>query len=191
MNKFPLRLLQELRTDHAGETGAVMIYRGILAVSKNDKIRSFATHHLDTEQRHLALIEEIISPQWHSWLLPFWRISGWLIGALPAIFGPTAVFATIQAVETFVDKHYLSQIEMIDALIGHEESACDSPSISEDEKVSLRNLRALLAECRADEINHRDDAQARWSGNPNTALRAWIYLVGSGSHQAVKVCRHL
>ena len=35
---------------------------------------------------------------------------GWLTGALPALFGRKAIFATIEAVETFVDHHYAQQI---------------------------------------------------------------------------------
>ena len=45
----------ELRSDHAGETGAVAIYRGILAITRNPELRTFAEHHLATEQ-DLSLI---------------------------------------------------------------------------------------------------------------------------------------
>jgi demethoxyubiquinone hydroxylase (CLK1/Coq7/Cat5 family) len=103
---FPRRLRRELRTDHAGETGAVMIYHGILAVSRDPALRAFASHHLATEQRHLADIEKVVPKRWRSRLLPLWRLSGWLTGALPAFVGARATYATIQAVETFVDRHY-------------------------------------------------------------------------------------
>ena len=43
---LPLELAREMRSNHAGETGAVWIYRGILAVSSNAKVRTFALHHL-------------------------------------------------------------------------------------------------------------------------------------------------
>ncbi len=51
--QLPAWLLGELRSDQAGETGAVAIYRGILWVSKDASIRRFAEHHLLTEQDHL------------------------------------------------------------------------------------------------------------------------------------------
>jgi len=35
--KIPALLLAELETDHAGEAGAVMIYRGVLSVSRNQE----------------------------------------------------------------------------------------------------------------------------------------------------------
>jgi demethoxyubiquinone hydroxylase (CLK1/Coq7/Cat5 family) len=185
--RLPLELLRELRTDHAGETGAVMIYRGVLAVSRDAALRAFAQHHLETEQRHLDLIEQVISPRWHSRLLPVWRISGWLTGALPACFGPRAVYATIQAVETFVDKHYAQQTTLIDALLG--------PSASEDMNPELRTellaLRATLEQCRLDEVAHRDDAAGRWDGRSGIILRAWRGVVAWGSESAVGVCRHV
>jgi hypothetical protein len=85
---WPAALKRELRTDHAGEAGAVMIYRGVLAVARDDTLRAFAQHHLETESRHLALIEEVVPPSGRSRLLPLWRVAGWLTGALPACFGP-------------------------------------------------------------------------------------------------------
>ena len=106
----PRWLQQELRSDHAGEVGAVMIYRGVLASSRDSSVRQFAEAHLCTEQKHLKLMEDIVPAASRTRLLPVWRLMGWLTGALPALFGSRAVFATIEAVETFVDHHYEQQI---------------------------------------------------------------------------------
>ena len=95
---LPATLVADLRTDHAGETGAVMIYRGILATTRYGAVRHFAREHLATEAGHLAAIEPLLSRRQRSRLLPLWRIAGWLTGALPALFGPRAVYATIEAV---------------------------------------------------------------------------------------------
>lgn len=177
---LPLPLLRELRTDHAGETGAVMIYRGVLAVARDPALRAFAQHHLDTESRHLALIEDVVPRAWRSRLLPLWRVSGWLTGALPACLGPRAVYATIESVETFVDRHYAEQIEQIDAL---QRDDLGTPE--------LAALRDLLDACRRDEVAHRDDAAARWQGPARGPLALWQGLVARGSAAAVRVCRHL
>lgn len=177
---LPAALLADLRTDHAGETGAVMIYRGILAVSRNAEVRRFAQEHWATESRHLAEIEPLMAPRHCSRLLPLWRIAGWLTGALPALAGPRAVYATIEAVETFVDHHYAEQIESIDRLDpGHAQPP-------------LQALRALLQSCREDEVAHRDEAAslaARSALPASVVLRAWTWLVGAGSRGAVKLCR--
>jgi ubiquinone biosynthesis monooxygenase Coq7 len=46
---YPEWLIAELRSDQAGETGAVAIYDGILAVTRNSDLRAFAEHHRATE----------------------------------------------------------------------------------------------------------------------------------------------
>ncbi len=159
---IPVELIHALRSDHAGETGAIAIYRGILAVSRDPEVRAFATEHLVTETRHLELIEQVIAPELHSRLLPLWRLAGFVTGALPALFGAKAVFRTIEAVETFVDAHYASQIEYL-----------------RDNFPDVR-LQQLLQSCREDEIAHRDDASARL-GEAGPVGRAWSALVGAGS----------
>jgi ubiquinone biosynthesis monooxygenase Coq7 len=172
--------MADLRTDHAGETGAVMIYRGILATTRDAAVRSFARGHLATEAAHLAAIEQLLAPRHRSRLLALWRAAGWLTGALPACFGPRAVYATIEAVETFVDQHYTEQIDAIDRL---------DPARAQ---ASLQALRAQLHLFRADEIDHSDDAAARFDRQAAPAspvLRLWIWAVGAGSRGAVKICR--
>ena len=177
---LPARLVADLRTDHAGETGAVMIYRGILAITGDAAVSRFAQGHRTTEAAHLAAIEQLLAPWHRSRLLPLWRAAGWLTGAMPACVGPRAVYATIEAVETFVDHHYTEQIESIDRLDpGHADAA-------------LQALRAHLHSFRADEIDHRDDAAARFdrhAGPPSPLLRLWIWAVGAGSRGAVKISR--
>jgi len=171
---LPAWLVAELRSDHAGETGAVMIYRGILAVSRDAAVRDFAARHAATEQGHLDLLEGVLPPPRRSRLLPLWRVAGWLTGALPALFGPRAVFATIDAVETFVDHHYQQQIDRLDA------------------EQRLPDLRALLRRCQEEEVHHRDEARGLGAGRaPGAALRAWAWMVGSGSAAAVAAARRV
>ena len=38
---YPRSLIHALRSDHAGETGAVAIYHGILAVSRDRAVREY------------------------------------------------------------------------------------------------------------------------------------------------------
>lgn len=189
---LPRELVRELRTDHAGETGAVMIYRGVLAVSRDASLRDFAQHHLQTEQRHLELIEAVMPRRQRSWLLPLWRVSGWLTGALPACAGPKAVYATIQAVETFVDRHYADQVRRIDALLLLSEEPVDAPNRPSEAMVhELQSLRAVLEQCRLDEVSHRDDAAQRWDGRASALLGLWQRAVGQGSAWAVSICRRI
>lgn len=168
-------LRAELRSDHAGETGAVLIYRGILAVSRDDAVRAFAERHLATEQSHLAKVEAWLPAAERSRLLPAWRIAGWLTGAIPAVFGARAVYGTIEAVETFVDHHYAQQLDLIDSLP-------PDPVRAE--------LREVLRSCQEDERDHRDEAAALARGvRRPLVLRLWCAIVGSGSAAAVVLAR--
>lgn len=169
---LPLWLIRELRSDQAGEAGAVQIYRGILAVSRDPGVREFAARHLDTESGHLVEIESILPARCHSRLLPLWKTAGWVTGALPAIFGPAAVYTTIDAVETFVDHHYSEQIDAL----------ADLPE--------LASIRSILERCRADELEHRDEAREAGSGHGRLA-RLWAWLVGTGSAVAVVFARRI
>ncbi len=170
---IPADLVGELRSDHAGETGAVWIYRGVLALARDAGVREFARRHRATEQRHLDLVAELLPPAQRSRLLVPWRVAGFLTGALPAMFGPRAVYATIAAVETFVDRHYQQQIDRL------------------AERPTHAALRALLLEWQADECEHRDEAQSLQATPPGRWLRAWCAVVGHGSATAVRIARRL
>jgi 3-demethoxyubiquinol 3-hydroxylase len=174
----PPALVGDLRSDHAGETGAVWIYRGVLALSRDAGVRSFARRHLATEEEHLRLISPLLRWPQRSRLLLFWRMAGFATGALPALAGPRAVYATVAAVETFVDEHYQQQLDHIAAL----------PAAERD---SAEPLRALLPRCQADECHHRDEADALRGSPPGWLLRRWCALVGSGSAVAVALARKL
>ena len=94
-----------LRSDHAGEVGAVYIYRGILKIAKDPDLVNFSKRHLITEESHLQKIEEVLPKKDRSKLVWLWKVAGFLLGFLPTLFGPKIVFATIEAVEAFVEDH--------------------------------------------------------------------------------------
>lgn len=169
----PTWLVRDLRSDHAGETGAVWIYRAILAVSRDTEIRAFATRHLDTEQRHLVQMEAWVPVHQRSRLLPVWRIAGFMTGAIPALLGREWVFHTIEAVETFVDRHYAEQIERLDGM------------------PAFTDLRDLMEACRLDECEHRDEAGRSATSRGGPLLRAWAAIVGTGSAVAVEIVRRV
>ena len=171
---LPAEVFADLRTDHAGEVGAVFIYQGVLQFARDPMLRAFAEHHLVTEQKHLRLIAGWLPKSEYSRLLPLWKLAGFLTGALPALFGSKAVYATIEAVETFVNQHYEDQIRALES------------------KPELSDLRQTLLDCQADEVAHRDEAAAALgSTRPNLVLRAWCTMVGIGSKAAVSLIRHI
>ena len=171
-----IHLQRELRSDHAGELGAVFIYRGMLQIAKlkNDKaLMAFAEAHGETEAKHLAAIETWLPASQRSMLLVPWRIAGWLTGALPALFGSHAAYATVASVETFVDQHYQQQIDYLQQFAG--------PA----------GLLPLLERCQADEKDHRDEAAQLLIRPPSWILCLWCAIVGRGSAAAVVVARRI
>ena len=70
----PQWLVADLRSDHAGETGAIWIYQGILSTTNEDAVKEFAQHHLATELRHLEEIEKLLDKKDRSVLIPLWKI---------------------------------------------------------------------------------------------------------------------
>lgn len=163
---YPRWLEPEIRSDHAGEAGAVAIYRGILAVTRDASLRAFATRHLETEARHLELMEQLLPRPRRSRLLPVWRAAGFATGALAALFGPRAVYVTIHAVESFVDSHYAAQIAAL----------APYPR--------WHALRDTLVRC-------RDEARRAAGHGHGPAARLWAAVVELGSSAGVAVARRV
>ena len=158
--------LAELRTDHAGELGAVWIYKGILFVTKDEELRKFAKEHLATESQHFRFFQEGLPKAYQSLLSPLWKIAGWMLGAVPAFFGRNAVYATIDAVETFVVQHYEEQLNIMPT-----------------------GLRVVLERFMHEEGDHRDEAAVK--SQSKNQLRWWRKIVSGGSALAVRASRHL
>jgi ubiquinone biosynthesis monooxygenase Coq7 len=138
------RLAEILRVDHAGELGAVWIYRGQRAVfaaapdragvaGQLQEMEAHEAAHLDAFDRLLS--ERRVRP---TLMAPVWRIAGFALGAATALMGEKAAHACTEAVETVIERHYAGQIEELE---GRE------PALAED-----------LARFRDDELAHRDKA---------------------------------
>jgi ubiquinone biosynthesis monooxygenase Coq7 len=166
-------LARELRSDHAGELGAVEIYRGILAISRRDDVRRFAAQHMRAEIAHRDFFEEWLPERIKSRVPHLWRLAGWILGALAALLGAAAVYRTVEAVETFVEEHYRGQIAMMDGI----------PELSA--------LSARLESFCQEETAHRRDAETSLPGGPGWLARIWTRLIGGGSAFGVAVARRL
>ncbi|MFK7865612.1 MAG: demethoxyubiquinone hydroxylase family protein [Pseudohongiellaceae bacterium] len=171
IDRLPNWLVCDLRSDHAGEVGAVCIYQGILAVSRSSELRDFAQAHLVTEQKHLCALEEMLPPHARSRFILFWRLAGFLTGAIPALFGKKATYATIAAVETFVDQHYQEQIDLL------------------QQQALYPELAKLLESFRLDEVAHQREAAEGVKTEPGWLLNTWCGLVSSGSAVAVSIAK--
>ncbi len=138
------RIAEMLRVDHAGEYGAVAIYRGQQAVfRRSSKTQSIAVQLAEMEaeeQKHLdafdkLLVERNVRP---TAMTPIWNVAGYGLGVVTALMGEKAAHACTEAVENVIEQHYGEQVEEI-----------------KDEEPALA---ATFAQFREDELAHRDMA---------------------------------
>ena len=127
-----------VRVDHAGEYGASRIYDGQLAVLGGRPGDTVIRRMAEQERRHLAAFERLMVDRRArpTLLHPLWHLTGFALGLGTALLARRAAMACTVAVEEAIEEHYTRQIERL----------------GEDEP----ELRTLLAECRRDEVEHRD-----------------------------------
>lgn len=139
------RMAEMLRVDHAGEYGAVQIYRGQAAVfralpHKAETARLVAdmeageARHLETFDR--LLTERAVRP---TFLAPLWNVAGFALGAASALMGEKAAMACTAAVEDVIERHYAAQAREVAAV---------DPALAE-----------TLTAFRDDEIGHKTTAE--------------------------------
>ena len=129
-----------IRVDHAGEYGAVRIYKGQLAVLEKKASRSVIAHMLAQEKTHLETFDKLINERRvrPTALMPLWHVAGFALGAATAMMGEKAAMACTVGVEEAIDEHYKSQI---DALAPFEDET---------------ELRDTCVKFREEELEHRN-----------------------------------
>tara|TARA_Y100001935_G_C17105438_1_gene408116 strand:+ start:193 stop:699 length:507 start_codon:yes stop_codon:yes gene_type:complete len=155
---FSSHQLSMLRSDHAGEVGAVNIYKGILWGAKDSVVVAFANSHLEVESRHLAAVESILTPENRSIFSPIWVIAGRVLGIMAVVGGKNFLFSTIASVEEFVVEHYERQLPYFHG-----------------------SVRELIIEMMSEEDTHREDAAHRSA----KSFPFWELLVKKGCSLAV------
>ena len=166
------RLAEILRVDHAGELGAVAIYRGQRAVLGEARGQSRIAGQLaemeTQEAEHLARFDALIAERRvrPTALAPVWRLAGFALGAGAALLGEKAVHACTEAVETVIEQHYASQINELGAL---------EPG-----------LAAELSKFRDEELAHRDQAVVE-GAREAPGYRLLSAVIGAGCRAAIKL----
>ncbi|WP_420933032.1 demethoxyubiquinone hydroxylase family protein [Alteromonas sp. A081] len=192
---------KELRASHAGETGAVWIYRGALTADflvsivtglwaklsspiqsrkqkeeqkRNHSVSSFASEHLVTEKNHLDIFENHMPPFRGSYMLLLWMVAGFITGFLPRVLGRNWFFYTIYCVEYFVDEHYEAQCRLLESV-----------------ETAPFDVLEKCRQCQLDEQSHRDEAYNAMTTPPTHAMKLWGKMVGKGSAIAVVVAKKI
>ena len=169
---IPKNMVGWMRSNHAGETGAVWIYLGAKCIFWNKKIKIMSKEHYQTEKNHLIIMNHLLSNKSKSKLLILWRILGFSLGFISALLGYRFFCVTIQSVESFVEQHYREQIEFL-----------YKKSISFD-------LLKVLEMCCDEEVEHQNDAKMQKGLDKNSFFQnKSTNLIGSGSNDAENVSK--
>jgi len=166
------RLAEILRVDHAGELGAVAIYRGQRAVLGEARGRERICGQLAEleahEAEHLARFDQLLTERRvrPTALAPLWRLAGFAVGAGTALLGEAAAHACTEAVETVIEQHYARQTAELAAL---------EPELAGE-----------LARFRDEEIAHRDLAVAEGARSA-PGYRLLSAVIGAGCRAAIKL----
>ncbi|MDC3088345.1 demethoxyubiquinone hydroxylase family protein [Alphaproteobacteria bacterium] len=169
---IPKNMVGWMRSNHAGETGAVWIYLGAKCIFWNKKIKLMSKEHYQTEKNHLIIMNHLLSHKSKSKLLILWRILGFSLGFISALLGYRFFCVTIQSVESFVEQHYREQIEFL-----------------YKKSISFELLK-VLEMCCDEEVEHQNDAKMQKGLDKNSFFEnMWSNLIGSGSNVAVNVSK--
>lgn len=166
------RLGEMLRVDHAGEHGAVEIYRGQRAVfdalpgksaisAALREMEEGEAEHLKTFNRLLA--ERSVRP---TLLSPLWSVAGFGLGAATALMGEKAAMACTAAVEEVIEEHYAKQAETLDAR---------DPE-----------LAGIVRAFRDDELQHKATAEAH-GANEAAGFGLMKTLIQAGCRAAIRL----
>ena len=168
------RTEEMLRVDHAGEYGAVAIYRGQRAVFERLPHKARMTGLLremeEGEQHHLAEFDRLLTERRvrPTALAPLWQAAGWGLGAATALMGEKAAMACTSAVESVIEGHYGEQAEELEA-------RAESP-----------DLAATFRQFREDELGHHDTAIAEGAEDA-PGYRLMARVIRAGCLAAIKV----
>lgn len=139
---LPNRLQEMLRVDHAGELGAVWIYRGQRAVFAQapgrSRLRADLADMERHEQAHLSRFDAILTERnvRPTLLAPLWRAAGFALGAGTALMGERAAHACTEAVETVIEGHYADQVKEVE---GREPELAAELRVFRDEELAHRD----------------------------------------------------
>jgi len=138
------RIEEMLRVDHAGEYGAVQIYKGQRAVFDRVGAKARASALVAEmeagEAEHLSAFDRLLQEREvrPTVFAPLWRLAGFGLGAATALVGEKAAHACTAAVEEVIQDHYAEQ--------AHELGTAEP------------ELRAMIERFREDEMGHRQTA---------------------------------
>ena len=161
-----------IRVDHAGERGAVKIYEGqLLALNtlvKDENLKKIIEEMKVHEKEHCEYFENEIKKRKikPTKLLPLWDLLGVGLGFGSTLLGKKAAMLCTASVEEVIDKHYLDQINQLNA----------------EEK----ELKKKIIKFREDELHHKDIAYEKGASKKGF-YSIMDKIIKTGSKIAIKI----
>jgi ubiquinone biosynthesis monooxygenase Coq7 len=175
-----------LRVDHAGEFGAIQIYRAQRRVARwrAPELLEFLERTLEDERGHRLEFERLMQERGvqQCRALPLWAIGGSLLGASTAIMGRSAILICTEAVERTVHRHLQDQVAWVSARDG--EIATALVRIQAEEMAHLEHVDV-------GEPNRRSSTLFLLDRLVSTATEAliWTSTYGASSRIAARLRR--
>ena len=173
MKKTNKKKIEEfIRVDHAGERGAIKIYEGQLlalnTIVKNNELKKKIEEMQTHEKEHSDYFEKEIKKRniKPTKFLPLWDLLGIGLGFGSTLIGKKAAMLCTASVEEVIDKHYLDQINQLNA----------------EEK----ELKKKIIKFREDELHHKDIAYEKGASKKGF-YSIMDKIIKTGSKIAIKI----
>jgi ubiquinone biosynthesis monooxygenase Coq7 len=156
-----------LRVDHAGEYGAINIYKAQLFIARifYKNIVSQLEEMLSHEKTHFSTFNKILVERSirHCYAINFWAFGGFSLGLFTALIGRNAIWVCTNSIESTVLHHLEWQLEF---LRDHD----------------LEVHRAVMS-IKADEESHREFGQT--NGKNSLVYKPIFYIVRRATEFAI------
>ena len=159
-----------LKVNHAGEFGAINIYRAQILVSKilgRDYVPLLESFMAD-EKRHLNIFWTEIQRRNGTRCKSYWLcgLGGWVMGLISAFFGKRGIMACTWAVEFVVVNHLNEQLEYL---------------AQKQDREAYDAVKSILD----DEKNHRDIGQN--GGGMSKLYAPFLFMIGAFTEAVIRI----
>ena len=157
-----------MKVDHAGEHGAICIYRAQRWMARwtaSDMVAEI-DEFLRHERRHRTIFGAELARRGRSRCRSFLAcgLGGFILGAVTGLLGRQAIAATTRAIETVVLRHMHEQISALDGI----------------DPAAVRALRDVIAD---EQVHH--DASERRLGHPTIWSAIIDPIVGASTESVI------
>jgi ubiquinone biosynthesis monooxygenase Coq7 len=179
--KIPREWIRHVRANHAGEYGAMHIYKGAISAANTlhkNRIIAFANEHFAHEESHFLELDRLLKQNEKSKLMLAWKISGFGLGYVSVWIGGEKGFAhTVYHVEGFVQEHLNRQISILNNFQDQE----------------YQELKVIYERIRQDELKHRSDAFEMFPEHDEIGIisKIWKGIIENGSKFAVWIAERI